>query len=98
MKNDKNHVVVGIGEILWDMLPEGRKLGGAPANFAYHVSQLGFCSRIVSAVGYDMPGDDILNILRAKSLDTDFIERIDRPTGTVEISIDGKGLRQRQRQ
>ena len=37
MKNDKRHIVVGIGEILWDMLPEGRKLGGAPANFAYHV-------------------------------------------------------------
>lgn len=92
MKNDKCHIVVGIGEILWDMLPEGRKLGGAPANFAYHVSQLGLCSRIVSAVGHDMPGDDILNTLRAKNLDTDFIERIDRPTGTVEISIDGKGI------
>ncbi|MBO8482181.1 carbohydrate kinase [Muribaculum sp. An289] len=92
MKNDKSHIVVGIGEILWDMLPEGRKLGGAPANFAYHVSQLGLCSKIVSAVGYDTSGYDILNTLREKGLDTDFIERIDKPTGTVEISITGKGI------
>ena len=92
MKNDKSHIVVGIGEILWDMLPEGRKLGGAPANFAYHVSRLGLCSKIVSAVGYDTSGYDILNTLREKGLDTDFIERIDKPTGTVEISITGKGI------
>ena len=50
-----NHIVVGMGEALWDVLPEGKKLGGAPANFAYHVSQFGLDSRVVSAVGEDKP-------------------------------------------
>jgi sugar/nucleoside kinase (ribokinase family) len=45
-----NQIVVGMGEALWDCLPEGKKIGGAPANFAYHVSQFGFDSRVVSAV------------------------------------------------
>ena len=45
--------LVGMGEALWDCLPEGKKIGGAPANFAYHVSQFGFDSRVVSAVGID---------------------------------------------
>lgn len=48
-----NKYVVGLGEALWDVLPEGRKIGGAPANFAYHVSQFGFKSKVVSAVGDD---------------------------------------------
>ncbi|HIY88100.1 MAG TPA: carbohydrate kinase, partial [Candidatus Bacteroides pullicola] len=51
-----NHIVVGMGEALWDVLPEGKKLGGAPANFAYHVSQFGLDSRVVSAVGEDKLG------------------------------------------
>ena len=52
--------VVGIGEALWDVLPEGKKIGGAPANFAYHVSQFGLESRVVSAVGDDALGEEIL--------------------------------------
>ena len=48
-----NSIIVGMGEALWDVLPEGKKIGGAPANFAYHVSQFGFDSRVVSAVGND---------------------------------------------
>ena len=51
-----NHIVVGMGEALWDVLPEGKKIGGAPANFAYHVSQFGLESRVVSAVGEDKLG------------------------------------------
>ena len=49
------NTIVGMGEALWDVLPEGKKIGGAPANFAYHVSQFGFDSRVVSAVGRDLP-------------------------------------------
>ena len=45
-----NQIIVGMGEALWDVLPEGKKIGGAPANFAYHVSQFGFDSRVVSAI------------------------------------------------
>lgn len=54
-----NKFVVGIGEVLWDVLPEGKKLGGAPANFAYHVSQFGLNSRVVSAIGNDKLGAEI---------------------------------------
>ena len=66
--NMKNFVV-GIGEVLWDMLPEGKKLGGAPANFAYHVSQFGLDSSVVSSVGRDALGNEIMDILRSKNLD-----------------------------
>ena len=55
-----NNIIVGMGEALWDVLPEGKKIGGAPANFAYHVSQFGFDSRVVSAVGNDELGDEIM--------------------------------------
>lgn len=58
--------VVGIGELLWDMLPDGRRLGGAPANFAYHVSQFGLDSVVASAVGMDEPGDAALGELKGK--------------------------------
>lgn len=51
--------VVGIGEVLWDILPEGKKIGGAPANFAYHISQFGLQSRVVSAIGNDKLGNEI---------------------------------------
>ena len=55
-----NKLIVGIGEALWDVLPEGKKLGGAPANFAYHVSQFGLDSRVVSAIGHDRLGEEII--------------------------------------
>ena len=61
-----NQIVVGMGEALWDCLPEGKKIGGAPANFAYHVSQFGFDSRVVSAVGADADGDEYWKCLRRK--------------------------------
>ena len=53
---DKKYVV-GMGEALWDVLPEGKKIGGAPANFAYPVSQFGLNSCVISAVGEDSLGD-----------------------------------------
>ena len=52
----KKDVVVGIGEVLWDLLPQGKQIGGAPANFAYHVSQFGLNGCVVSAVGNDTLG------------------------------------------
>ena len=63
----KAEYIVGIGEILWDMLPEGRRLGGAPANFAYHVSQFGLNSVVVSAVGCDEAGDAVIRELNARA-------------------------------
>mgnify|MGYP002311054903 CR=1 FL=1 len=80
-----------MGEALWDMLPEGKKIGGAPANFAYHISQFGIDSRVVSAVGKDMAGSELLENLRDKSL-KGLIEKTDFPTGSVEVEVDEKGI------
>ena len=84
-------LVVGMGEALWDMLPEGRKLGGAPANFAYHVSQFGLDSRVVSAVGDDELGNEILANFAEKQLECQ-IEKVTYPTGTVQVTLDEKGV------
>ena len=82
-----NQIIVGMGEALWDVLPEGKKLGGAPANFAYHVSQFGLNSRVVSAVGQDKLGAEILENFREKNLNC-MIESVPYPTGTVQVELD----------
>ena len=86
-----NNIIVGMGEALWDVLPEGKKIGGAPANFAYHVSQYGVDSRVVSAVGNDELGDEIMKVFKEKQLKTQ-IERLDYPTGTVQVTLDDEGV------
>lgn len=86
-----NDRIVGMGEALWDVLPEGKKIGGAPANFAYHVSQFGFDSRVVSAVGNDKWGDEILEVFRQKNLEH-LLERVDYPTGSVQVTLDEEGV------
>ena len=80
-----------MGEALWDVLPEGKKIGGAPANFAYHVSQFGLNSRVVSAVGEDKLGTEILDNFRAKQLNC-MIETVPYPTGTVQVELDAEGV------
>lgn len=87
----KEKYVVGIGEALWDILPEGKKIGGAPANFAYHVSQFGLESKVVSAVGDDKLGDEILENFREKKLNI-AIEKVAYPTGSVQIEVDQVGV------
>lgn len=89
----KNEIVVGIGEALWDVLPEGRKLGGAPANFAYHVSQFGLESYIVSAVGDDALGKEITDKFTEKKLNH-IVETVPYPTGTVQVELDPNGVPQ----
>lgn len=86
-----NEIIVGMGEALWDCLPEGKKIGGAPANFAYHVSQFGFDSRVVSAVGADADGDEILDVFAQKGLRTQ-IERVPYATGKVLVTLDAQGV------
>ena len=86
-------VIVGIGEALWDVLPEGKKIGGAPANFAYHVSQFGLESCAVSAVGDDELGKEIRSNFEEKKLQT-LIETVPYPTGTVQVEIDKLGVPQ----
>ena len=83
--------IVGIGEVLWDCLPEGRKLGGAPANFAYHVGQFGWQSSVVSAVGNDALGDEILQIFKEVKLAND-IARVEQHTGTVQVTLSADGI------
>ncbi|MDE5744130.1 MAG: carbohydrate kinase, partial [Paramuribaculum sp.] len=83
--------VVGIGEVLWDMLPEGKKIGGAPANFAYHVSQFGLPGCAVSAVGNDELGAEILTDLTSKEINN-AITIVPFPTGTVQVEIDKEGI------
>lgn len=86
-----NNYVVGIGEALWDILPEGKKLGGAPANFAYHVSQFGLQSQVVSAIGNDKLGNEILENFRNKGLNT-LIEKVEYSTGIVQVQLDNVGV------
>lgn len=83
--------IIGLGEILWDMLPSGKALGGAPANFAYHVTRLGGAGVAVSAVGSDPLGDEIVALLTEKGL-TAHIERVAHPTGTVAVTLDERGV------
>jgi len=91
MKNKP--VVAGIGELLWDMLPEGKQLGGAPCNFAYHASQAGCESFVVSALGTDEPGKEILDLFGELALDTSCVQqKSDFPTGTVTVSLDTNGI------
>lgn len=84
--------IVGIGEILWDVFPHSRKLGGAPANFAYFVKKLGQNGLVASRVGHDFPGKEIMDSLFKLGLAGDFIQ-IDskHPTGTVDVKIDDSG-------
>ena len=86
--------VIGIGEILWDVLPEGKQLGGAPANFAYHASMAGMDATIVSAIGHDTLGDEALCLIAEKGLNGTFIARVNYPTGQVNVSLDEKGVPQ----
>lgn len=86
-----NEIVVGMGEALWDVLPEGKKIGGAPANFAYHVSQFGLPSCVVSAIGDDALGKEIIENFTSKGLDQ-LIAKVPYPTGTVQVEIDQTGI------
>lgn len=85
--------IVGMGEALWDILPSGKKIGGAPANFAYHVSQFGLNSCVVSAVGNDALGDEIVTNLTEKGLNLK-IARVPFKTGTVQVEMDDVGVPQ----
>ena len=86
-------IVVGMGEALWDVLPEGKKIGGAPANFAYHVSQFGLPGYVVSAVGDDALGKEIVENFTSKGLNQ-LIAEVPYPTGTVQVEIDQAGIPQ----
>ena len=85
--------IVGLGEILFDCLPDGKKLGGAPANFAYHVSNFGLNGLAVSAIGRDEDGEQIKAELAPRGL-AFHLEEVDFPTGTVKVTLSGNGVPQ----
>ncbi len=83
--------VVGLGEVLWDVFPDGKRLGGAPANFAFHASRQGCDGIVVSAVGADVSGAEIVSFLERKKLPA-LLPRVSEPTGTVTVSTDPDGV------
>ena len=89
-----NHqpIAVGLGELLWDMLPEGRQIGGAPFNFARHCNQLGLEGFPVSQIGIDELGNETVSLLKDWGITPDFVSRDPQhETGTVNIRLDNQG-------
>lgn len=83
--------IVGLGEALWDMLPDGKKLGGAPANFAYHAGQFGLNTLAVSALGEDKLADETIEAIEKRNLKY-LMPRVPYPTGTVQVILDEAGI------
>lgn len=84
--------IVALGEILWDVFPEGARFGGAPANFACHVAALGGQAYMVSGVGADPLGDQALQALQQRQVDTLHVRRFSEfPTGSVDVVVDASG-------
>jgi len=81
-----------IGEIVWDLLPDGRFLGGAPLNVALNLHRLGVPVHMISAVGNDKLGDEVLHVLADLKMPISGIQRNELPTGVVEVSLDERGL------
>ncbi|MBQ8655588.1 MAG: carbohydrate kinase [Prevotella sp.] len=90
---EQKRYVVGLGEALWDVLPEGKKLGGAPANFAYHAGQfLGSDNTIaISALGEDKLAEETIEALKEHNLNY-LMPRVPYPTGTVQVQLDEQGI------
>ena len=87
--NSGPYKMAGIGELLWDLLPDGKQLGGSPMNVVYHCQAAGIKSVVVSAVGNDPPGNEIIKVVKQKGNSTDFIQRnTDQPTGTVSVKLE----------
>ncbi len=83
--------IAGIGELLYDVLPSGKQLGGAPANFTFHAQRLGLDAYSVSAVGKDADGRAIINELTRAGLSTKYIQQVNFPTGTAQVLLNAGG-------
>ncbi len=84
--------VIGIGELLWDVLPDGKKLGGAPCNFVYHAQKQGANGLVLSAIGDDKSGKEILELIKLKNISSSLIQVNDKPTSTVDVQLDKDGV------
>ncbi|MDY4527906.1 MAG: PfkB family carbohydrate kinase, partial [Parabacteroides sp.] len=85
--NTQKKVVVGIGELLWDVFPDQKKAGGAPVNFIYHATQQGAEGYAISAVGNDVFGTEIIQELEKNRISSAFIATVDYPTGSVLVEL-----------
>ena len=86
--------LVGLGELIWDVLPGGRSLGGAPSNFAHHARLLGNRSVVASRVGDDGPGREALGKLGRAGVVADYVQLDpEHPTGTVAVESTGAARR-----
>ena len=86
--------VIAIGEIVWDCLPAGKQLGGAPLNFAFFAKELGADAYAVSAIGNDALGDDTLEVASATGVCLDYVQRNGLPTSRVLVTLDANGIPQ----
>lgn len=89
--NNNRPTIVALGEVLWDMLPGGKKIGGAPLNFACHATQLGCKGVMVSCIGKDALGDELLEGIAHIGVELSFVQRSDRPTSKVDVVVDSQG-------
>ena len=80
------HRIVAIGEVLWDLLPGGRQLGGTPANFAIHAHALGADARLISRVGDDELGREVLDAFRRRDMPTDSIDEYPRTVSNAGLA------------
>ena len=84
-------MIAGIGELLWDIFPTGKQVGGAPCNFAFHAMQAGCDSVVISAVGNDNPGNKLLKALKNLKINCEYVQQNSFSTGTVTVTLDEKG-------
>lgn len=86
--------IIGIGEVVWDCFPEGKRLGGAPINFCFFAKELGAKSYPVTAIGDDELGDETFAVLKETGLDLGYISCNILPTGKVLVSLNEAGVPQ----
>ena len=85
--------ILGVGELLWDVYPDGRKVaGGSPFNFAYHCHALGHPAQVVTAVGDDDLGRELRGVVRDLGMSDALIQTVPYPTGTVRVTLDAAGV------
>jgi fructokinase len=91
--NNNPYTAVCFGEILWDILPDASLPGGAPMNVAYHLNQLGVSAAMISRIGNDPLGEELLQFIASKGVDTAFIQRDETyNTGTVLATLNGNNV------
>ena len=89
---DNNAAIVCFGEVLWDVFPEEKKPGGAPLNVAVHLTKFNYAPMLVSSIGYDKPGNDLLHFINEQGLDSHYIQHDKMyPTGVVNVELDLSG-------